>query len=175
MNIKSINKFVTFHIGEAKFGIPVLSTREIVEYGKITPIPESPDFIEGVINIRGTVVPVVDLTKKFFGIRAKITETTSIIIVEPRVDGEQTLMGLIVDVVNDVLEIKQENLEPAPKYGSKLKSEYILNVASIDGDFILILDIDKALSQIEISEDFAAMLSKEKLVQELKQEAQKAD
>ena len=173
MNVKSINKFVTFHIGEAKFGIPVLSTREIVDHGKITPIPESPDFIEGVINIRGTVVPVVDLTKKFFGHSAKIIETTSIIIVEPDIDGEQTLMGLIVDVVNDVLEIKPEHLEPAPKYGSKLKSEYILNVASIDGEFILILDIDRALSQIEISEDFTSLLAKEKMMADM--EKQKND
>ena len=173
MNVKSINKFVTFHIGEAKFGIPVLSTREIVDHGKITPIPESPDFIEGVINIRGTVVPVVDLTKKFFFFCAKIIETTSIIIVEPDIDGEQTLMGLIVDVVNDVLEIKPEHLEPAPKYGSKLKSEYILNVASIDGEFILILDIDRALSQIEISEDFTSLLAKEKMMADM--EKQKND
>lgn len=168
MNTKSINKYVTFHLGETKFGIAVLKTKEIVEYGKITPIPEAPDFIEGVINMRGTVVPVVDLTKKFFSTNADIIETTSIMIVEPFIDGEQTLMGLIVDIVNDVMEIKKDYLEPAPKYGSKLKSEYILNVASINNEFILILDIDKVLSQIDIGDEIikTSILENSKLIKE---------
>ncbi|HPO50797.1 MAG TPA: chemotaxis protein CheW [Spirochaetota bacterium] len=156
MKGKAMNKYVTFKLGDTRFAVAVLKTREIVEYGKITPVPEAPEYIEGVINLRGSVVPVVNLSKKFFGIENKIMESTSIMIVEPEVDGEQTKMGLIVDLVSDVLEIKEDKLEPPPKYGSKLKSEYLLNVTSRDDEFILILDIDKVMSQIDISKDFIA-------------------
>lgn len=154
MKTKAMNKYVTFKLVDTRFAVAVLKTREIVEYGKITPVPEAPDYVEGVINLRGAVVPVINLSKKFFGTENKIIETTSIMIVEPEIDGEQTKMGLIVDLVSDVLEIKEDKLEPPPKYGSKLKSEYLLNVTSYDDEFILILDIDKVMSQIEISKDF---------------------
>lgn len=167
MKVKTSNKFVTFQLGETKFGIEVLKTREIVEYGKITPVPEAPDYINGVINLRGAVVPVVDLTKKFFKEKAVISESTSIMIVEPDIDNEQTLMGLIVDIVSDVLEIKDDRFLDAPKYGSKLKNEYILKVASLDEGFILILDIDKVLSHIDINkDDFSACLRLRDLAKE---------
>ncbi|HOV14159.1 MAG TPA: chemotaxis protein CheW [Spirochaetota bacterium] len=156
MKGKAMNKYVTFKLGDTRFAVAVLKTREIVEYGKITPVPEAPEYIEGVINLRGSVVPVVNLSKKFFGIESKIIESTCIMIVEPDIDGEQSKMGLIVDLVSDVLEIKEDKLEPPPKYGSKLKSEYLLNVTTYEGEFILILDIDKVMSQIEIAKDFAA-------------------
>ena len=164
MKSKAMNKYVTFKLGETRFGVAVLKTREIVEYGKITPVPEAPDYIEGVINLRGAVVPVVNLSFKFFSQKTEIAEATSIMIVEPEIDGEQVKMGLIVDVVSDVLEIKDDLLEPPPKYGSKLKSEYLLNVASIEGEFILILDIDKVMSQIDISEDVMTKAEKQEKV-----------
>lgn len=167
MKSKAHNKYVTFKLGETRFGVAVLKTREIVEYGKITPVPESPDYIEGVINLRGSVVPVVNLSYKFFNRKSDIKESTSIIIVEPEIDGDRQKMGLIVDLVSDVLEIKEDLLEPPPKYGSKLKSEYLLNVASIDEEFIMILDIDKVLSSIEIGGDFISSLeNKEKSASE---------
>jgi len=124
MKSKAMNKYVTFKLGDTRFGVAVLKTREIVEYGKITPVPEAPEYIEGVINLRGSVVPVVNLSKKFFGVENQIKETTSIMIVEPEIDGDQTKMGLIVDVT------------------------------SYDNEFILILDIDKVMSQIDFSNDF---------------------
>lgn len=154
MKTSTSNKFVTFILGQTKFAVPVLKTKEIVEYGKITPVPEAPAYVDGVINLRGGVVPVIDLMHRFFAIKAEITEATSIMIVEPEIDGEETRMGLVVDTVKDVLEIKEEHLEPPPKYGSKLKAEYIMNVASFDDDFILILDIDRILSQIEVGGNF---------------------
>lgn len=158
MKSKTLNKYVTFKIDNTRFAISVLKTREIVEYGKITPVPEAPTYIEGVINLRGSVVPVVNLSKKFFGKPSSVSETTSIMIVEPEIDTELAKMGLIVDIVSDVLEIKEERLEPPPKYGSKLKSEYLLNVTTHDNEFILILDIDKVLSRIDISGAFTEEL-----------------
>jgi len=158
MKTKVSNKFVTFQLGETKFGLEVLKTKEIVDYGQITPVPEAPDYVDGVINLRGSVVPVVDLNKKFFGQKTVIEESTCIMIVEPIIDDEQILMGVIVDIVKDVLEIKEEFFVPAPKYGSKLKSEYILKVASINEEFILILDIDKVLSHIQINDNMSTIM-----------------
>lgn len=169
MKTDTVNKYVTFSLGETKFGVEVLKTKEIVEYGRITPIPEAPEYIEGVINLRGSVVPVIDLKRKFFRTSTTITEATSIMIVEPIIDNEEVLMGIIVDIVKDVLEIKNENMEDAPKYGTQLKSEYILNVASLDGEFIMILDISKVLSQVEISSEMAAILNKKKIMKKMEE------
>jgi len=154
----SINKFVTFRLGDTRFGVDVLKTKEIVEYDSVTPVPEAPDFVDGVINMRGSVVPIIDLQQRFFGIRKenKGKDACSIIIVEPEIEGELTKIGLIVDGVQDVLEIREERLEPPPRYGSRLKSEYLLNVASLDNGFVLILDIDKIMSQIDLPGDFKA-------------------
>ena len=157
MKSKALHKYVTFKLKDTRFAVAVLKTREIVEYGKITPVPESPEYIEGVINLRGSVVPVINLSKKFFGVESKTLESTCIMIVEPEIDGEQSKTGLIVDLVSDVLEIKEDRLEPPPNYGSKLKSEYLLNVTTHEGEFILILDIDKVISQIDINKDFAVV------------------
>jgi len=157
MKSKALHKYVTFKLRDTRFAVAVLKTREIVEYGKITPVPESPEYIEGVINLRGSVVPVINLSKKFFGVESEILESTCIMIVEPDIDGEQSKTGLIVDLVSDVLEIKEDRLEPPPKYGSKLKSEYLLNVTTHEGEFILILDIDKVISQIDLNKDFAVV------------------
>lgn len=170
MKSTKLKKYVTFKLGETRFAVSVLKTKEIVEYGKITPVPEAPVFIEGVINLRGSVVPVVNLTTKFFQKQNTVTEHTSIMIVEPEIDGELTKMGLIVDIVSDVFEIKDQNLEPPPKYGSKLKSDYLLGVTSHEDDFILILDIDKVLSQIELSRDFTNTLQT-KVIKETTPEA----
>ena len=158
MKSSSINKFVTFRLGDTRFGVDVLKTKEIVEYDSVTPVPEAPDFVDGVINMRGSVVPIIDLQQRFFGIRKenKGKDACSIIIVEPEIEGELTKIGLIVDGVQDVLEIREERLEPPPRYGSRLKSEYLLNVASLDNGFVLILDIDKIMSQIDLPGDFKA-------------------
>ncbi len=161
MKSSSINKFVTFRLGDTRFGVDVLKTKEIVEYDSVTPVPEAPDFVDGVINMRGSVVPIIDLQQRFFGVKNenKDKDACSIIIVEPELDGELTKIGLIVDGVQDVLEIKEDRLEPPPKYGSRLKSEYLLNVASLDNGFVLILDIDKIMSQIDLPSDFKAQES----------------
>ncbi len=155
------NKYVTFTLDKTIFGISVLKTREIVEYDKITPVPEAPDYVKGVINLRGMVVPVVDLKMKFFREDAKLLETTSIIIVEPMIDEERNMMGIIVDCVRDVLELKKENIESAPKYGAKLKSEYIIGVSNYKDDFILILDIDNVLSKLELNTQMSKPISSE--------------
>ena len=149
MAARTENKYVTFMLGETKFGIPVFKSKEIVEYNNITVVPDTPDYIDGVINLRGGVVTIVDLMKRFFGKKIVATDFTSVIISEPVIDGEINLMGLVVDAVKDVLEIKEEFLEPAPKYGSKLKAEYIKNVASLEDGFVIILDIDRIMSSVD--------------------------
>lgn len=159
------NKYVTFSIGSTIFGITVLKTREIVEYGSITPVPEAPHYVKGVINLRGAVVPVVDLTMKFFKVSVKLSETTSIIIVEPTIDNEKNIMGIVVDCVKDVIELKEEDMETAPKYGSKLKSEYIKSVSNYNDEFILILDIDYLLSQVELNDQVSNLIKSNNNIQ----------
>ena len=161
MKTKAVHKYVTFILDKIKFGIEVLKTREIVEYGRITPMPEAPEYVNGVINLRGNVVPVVDLMNKFFQAKTKIEPATSIMIVEPLIDAEKSMMGIIVDSVTDVLEIKPDLMGKTPKYGFNLKSEYIKNVACINEEFIMILDIDHVMAHIEIKEDLSAMLQKQ--------------
>lgn len=159
MKTKTSNKYVTFELGETAFGIEVLKTREIVEFGRLTPVPEAPEYVNGVINLRGSVVPVVDLNKKFFKRAVEKKETTCIVIVEVEIDDETSLMGIIVDQVQDVLEIKDDFFVPAPKYGTKLKSEYITRVASIDGIFIMILNIDRVLAHVDIKENIETLVN----------------
>jgi purine-binding chemotaxis protein CheW len=159
------NKYVTFSIGSTTFGITVLKTREIVEYGNITPVPEAPNYVKGVISLRGAVVPVVDLTMKFYKTSTKLLETTSIIIVEPTIDNEKNIMGIIVDCVKDVVELKEENMGAAPKYGSKLKSEYIKSVSNYKDEFILILDIDFLLSQVELNDQITNLIKSNNNIQ----------
>jgi purine-binding chemotaxis protein CheW len=164
------NKYLTFSLGSTIFGISVLKTREIVEYGKITPVPDAPEYVTGVINLRGFVVPVVDLTKKLFKENTKLSETTSIIIVEPTIDNEKNIMGIVVDCVKDVLELKKEDMASAPKYGTRLKSENITGVSNYNDDFILIMDIDYVLSQVELNGQMAKIIKSNEILQDNEKE-----
>ena len=153
MKTRSTNKYVIFSLDKTFFGIHILKTKEIVEFGKITPVPEAPSYIKGVINLRGQAIPVIDLSKKFFNTDTVKHEETGIIITEIVSDNENLVMGLLVDKVIDVLEISSENLSSLPKYGSKIKSEYIKNVSSYNDDFVLILDLEKIISSGNLSDE----------------------
>jgi purine-binding chemotaxis protein CheW len=153
MKTRSVNKYVIFSLDKTIFGIHILKTREIVEYGKITPVPEAPSYIKGVINLRGMAIPVIDLSKKFFNMETVKHDETGIIITEFVIDNETIVMGFLVDKVIDVFEINADNLSSLPKYGSKIKSEYILNVSSYNDEFVLILDLEKVVANTNISDE----------------------
>ncbi|THB81163.1 MAG: purine-binding chemotaxis protein CheW [Desulfobacteraceae bacterium] len=147
----SAGKYLTFTLGEETYGIGILKVKEIIGMMPITPVPKTPEFVKGVINLRGKVIPVIDLRLKFSLDSIPYTERTCIIVVEIESDSGTVLTGIVVDAVSEVLNIRGEEIEPTPTFGSRLNTEYILGMAKIDGGVKILLNIDRILSAEEIS------------------------
>jgi purine-binding chemotaxis protein CheW len=144
------SKYLTFTLNEEFYGISISKVREVIRYAKITPIHESNRFLKGVINLRGRIIPVIDMRLKF-GMEPKpYTDRTVFIIVEVLGDYQTFLLGIAVDAVSDVVDISDEDLEKTPQIGLKLKSYYLYGIAQIGDHMIMILNIDKILSSDEI-------------------------
>jgi purine-binding chemotaxis protein CheW len=143
-------QYLTFKLSEEVFGVDVAQVREILDYVKITKVPQTPDFMCGVINLRGSVVPVVDMNMKFGMVKTERTVNTCIVVVEVVLNEEKTILGALVDSVQEVFEIEPDNIEPAPKIGTKLKTEFIKGMGKRDDKFIIILDIDKVFTSEEL-------------------------
>lgn len=148
-------QYLTFTLGGEMFAVAILNVKEIIEYGSITEIPMMPSFIRGVINLRGAVVPVIDLSCRFGGKPSKVARRTCIVIIELS-DGETNQdVGIMVDAVSEVLEISKSEIEPPPGFGAKIRTDFISGMGKVNGKFVIILNVDKVLSIEEI-----AMLSK---------------
>jgi purine-binding chemotaxis protein CheW len=146
-------KFLTFTLADEEYGIGILNIKEIIGMMPITSVPQTPDFVKGVINLRGKVIPVVDLRRRF-GMKAiDYTERTCIIVVEIQGETGMVMIGIVVDSVSEVLNIKREDIEETPTFGTRLNTDYILGMAKIEGGVKILLDIDRVLSAEE-----AAML-----------------
>ena len=143
-------QYLTFHVAGEEHAIGILRVTEIIEYSTMTKVPGAPAWIRGVINLRGRVVPVVDLAVKFGLPETTITNRTCIVIVEIALDGEQTVMGIMTDSVNQVVDFPQGSIEEPPPFGTKMKVEYLRGVGKTGNKFALILDIDRVLSATEI-------------------------
>jgi purine-binding chemotaxis protein CheW len=143
-------KYLTFTLGEEDFCIGILAIREIVGIMPVTTIPQTPEFVRGVINLRGQVIPVVDLRARFGMDTVDATERTCIIVVEIAAGARNIQMGIIVDSVSEVLNIKADEIEDSPTFGAKLDTEYILGMAKMDGGVKILLDIDLVLSGQEV-------------------------
>ena len=140
-------QYLTFILRGETFAIAILHIKEIMEYGQLTTVPMMPEFIGGVINLRGSVVPVVDLSARFGGKKTEITKRTCIVIIEVAVaEQESQVIGVIVDAVNEVLEIPSSEIEPPPTFGTKIQADFIQGMGKIDGRFVIILDVSKVLS-----------------------------
>ncbi|TWI77506.1 purine-binding chemotaxis protein CheW [Desulfobotulus alkaliphilus] len=146
----SAGKYLTFSLGEENYGIGILKVKEIIGMMPITSVPQTPDFMKGVINLRGKVIPVVDLRLKFSMPPTDYTDRTCIIVVEVRGLSSSIQMGCVVDSVSEVLNIKAEDIEPAPSFGTKLHTDYILGMAKMDGKVNILLDIDSILTTEEV-------------------------
>jgi len=144
-------QYLTFQLSGETYAINILHVREIIEYGSITPIPMTPEFIAGVINLRGSVVPVVDLNRRFGGDVASITKRTSVIVIELKREDFEIEIGVVVDLVNDVLEIRQSNIEPAPKFGAKIRTDFIEGMGKVEDKFLILLNVDNILAIDELS------------------------
>ena len=146
----SEGKYLTFSLDREEYGIGILKIKEIIGMMEITPVPKTPDFVKGVINLRGKVIPVIDLRLRFGMSEDDYTERTCIIVVEVEGQIGTILMGIVVDAVSEVMNIKGEDIEQTPNFGTKLNTEYILGMAKTDGKVRILLDIDKVLNNAEI-------------------------
>lgn len=144
-------KYLMFTLAGEEYGVSILKIKEIIGMMPITSVPQTPEFVKGVINLRGRVIPVVDLRLRFLMDSTDHTDRTCIIVVETGGDVGTVQMGIVVDSVSEVLTIKGNDIEEAPKFGAKLDTEYILGMAKIDGGVKILLDIDRVLSVDEIN------------------------
>ena len=138
-------KYLTFALGPEEFGLEILKVREIIGYMPITAVPQAPSYVKGVINLRGQVIPVVDLRAKFVMDKAETTSETCIIVVETTQGNGKCNTGIIVDRVRDVLDIHEENIEDSPHFGSQINTDCILGMGKIDNSVKILLDIDCVL------------------------------
>jgi purine-binding chemotaxis protein CheW len=139
-------KYLTFALAKEEYGIGILKVREIIGMMPITPVPRTPGFVKGVINLRGKVIPVVDLRLKFRMEEVPYTERTCIIVMEIHSPSGPFSIGAVVDSVSEVMNIKGADMEEAPNFGTKLNTDYILGLAKMNGDLKILLDIDKILN-----------------------------
>jgi purine-binding chemotaxis protein CheW len=144
-------QYLTFSLSEEVFAIDIRTVREIIQYGAITVVPLMPDFVRGVINLRGAVVPVIDLQVRFARGRSTIGKKTCIVIFDSVVSGEKVELGLLVDAVSEVIDIPRDRIEPPPQFGSSIQREFISGMGKVDGDFVVILEPDRALNIEEMA------------------------
>ena len=148
---QEIQQYLTFMLGGEVFAIGILHIKEIIEYGSLTTVPMMPAFIRGVINLRGAVVPVVDLASRFGGKPGEVTRRSCIIILELEVEEETQVIGVVVDAVNEVLEIAGADIEPPPSFGTRIRADFIAGMGKVQERFVIILNVNKILSVEELA------------------------
>lgn len=142
--------FLTFQLGGESFAIGILAIKEIIEYGDLTEVPMMPSSVRGVINLRGAVVPVVDLQARFGRSPSAVTKRTCVVIVEVGLAQQNQVVGVVVDAVNEVLDIPDAEIEPAPSFGTRIRSDFIRGMGKVRGRFVILLDVDQVLSLEEL-------------------------
>ena len=146
IDAQNAGKYLTVALDNESYGVAVLKVREIIRMQKITPVPQMPEFVKGVINLRGRVIPIIDLRVKF-GLKAEFAERTCIVVVQVKLPSSQTVqMGLIVDSVEEVVNLAANEIEPTPDFGTRIDTTYILGMAKIKGAVKTLLDIDRVVS-----------------------------
>jgi purine-binding chemotaxis protein CheW len=153
MSVASITttaQYLTFKLGEEVFALDVAQVREVLDYMNVTKVPRAPDFMRGVINVRGSVVPVVDMRLKFGMSATEKTVNTCIIVMEIAMEEELTVVGALADSVQEVVELEPGQIEPAPKIGAKWRSDFIKGIGKREENFIIVLDINKIFSSDEL-------------------------
>ena len=141
---------LTFKLADETFAVDVAKVREILDFSTVTKVPQTPDFMRGVINLRGSVVPVVDMRLKFGMSETAKTVNTCIIVMEIMLDNETAVVGALADSVQEVLELEPENIEPAPRIGTKLNTDFLVGMGKHNESFIMILNIDKVFTLDEL-------------------------
>jgi purine-binding chemotaxis protein CheW len=149
-SIRETTQYLTFKLEDELFALDIGKVREVLDFTSITKVPQTPDYMRGVINLRGSVVPVVDLRLKFGMKMAEHTVNTCVIIVEVEMDGEKVVMGAMADAVQEVLDLEPDQIEPPPRIGTKLNLDFIRGMGKHQEQFIIILDIDKVFTIEEV-------------------------
>jgi len=145
-------QFLTFMLGGEMFAMGILAIKEIIEYSTLTEVPMMPASVRGVINLRGAVVPVVDLSVRFGRTPAAVTKRTCIVIVEISLNDTRQDVGVVVDAVNEVLEIPAEDIEPPPTFGTRIRTDFIQGMGKVNHRFVILLDVNQVLSLDELAE-----------------------
>ncbi len=148
---ESMNLYFMFVLGKEVYGIAVSSVKEVMEYERVFKAPGVPDYIKGVINLRGEVVPVIDLGCRFFNARMEVTELTSIVVVEIRDENDLIPIGVMVDSVRAVAGIAHHNLENVPEIGARIRHDFISAIGKVDGQFVILLNVENVLNLQELS------------------------
>jgi len=143
-------KYLTFELGDESYGLQILKVQEIIKMQEITKVPRTPDYVKGVINLRGKVMPVIDLRKTFGMEEVEASRDTCIIVVQVQRGEASVILGVIVDKVSEVLEISGEEIEPPPSFGTQVDTHFILGMAKTKDSVKILLDIDKVVSEGEM-------------------------
>ena len=144
-------QYLTFHLAGEEYAVGILQVREIIAYGTLTKVPHTPPSIRGVINLRGNVVPVVDLGRKFGLTASPVTDRTCIVIVEANINESRTVMGVIADSVSQVISMSDNDILPAPAFGTRVRIDFLRGMGKSGDKFVLVLDIDKVLSADDLA------------------------
>ncbi|HBA88310.1 MAG TPA: chemotaxis protein CheW [Geobacter sp.] len=148
--ITETTQYLTFKLEDELFALDIGKVREVLDFTSITKVPQTPDYMRGVINLRGSVVPVVDLRLKFGMAMAEQTVNTCVIIVEVELEGERVVMGAMADAVQEVMDLEPDQIEPPPRIGTKLNTDFIKGMGKHNEQFIIILDIDRVFTNGEL-------------------------
>jgi purine-binding chemotaxis protein CheW len=146
----SKEQYLTFIIRGEEYAVGILRVKEIIEYETVTRVPAVPVHVRGVINLRGAVLPVVDLAAKFGGDESAPSKTTCIVVVETRLHDEMVVAGLMADAVSEVVDLAADQIEPPPPFGTGVRVDFLTGMGKLDGRLVLILDIDRVLSPVEL-------------------------
>jgi purine-binding chemotaxis protein CheW len=147
-----LQQYLTFLVGKEKLAIGILDVNEIIEISNITRVPMIPDYIRGVINLRGNVVPVIDLSARLGHPVSELSKRSCIVLVEVEANDESQIIGMLVDQVNEILEIPEENIQPAPDFGTDIRTDFIQAMGRVGDDFIILLAINRVLSVAELAQ-----------------------
>jgi len=144
-------QYLTFKVGNETYGIDINSVKEVIEYSKVFPIPRIPSYIRGVTNLRGEVIPVIDLNSRFYGQTSEITILTGIVFIEVQYKGKIIMLGIIIDQVDAVTRIYENDIDSFPEFGAKIRYDFISNIGKVDENFIILLNIERVLDVDELA------------------------
>jgi len=148
--VQQAGQYLTFGLGTETFAIGIMAIKEIIEYASLTEVPMMPTYVRGVINLRGSVVPVLDLPVRFGKASSEVTKRTCIVIIDVMLGSDRHVLGLVVDTVNAVLDIPSSDIEPPPAFGASIRTEFIRGMVKINSKFVIVIDVDHVLAADEV-------------------------